>query len=353
MFKIIGGDGREYGPVSAAQIESWIAQNRANGQTQVKAEGTTDWRPLADFPEFAAWLKSREPGAAAPPAASDVFTESAQGFAPATGPAANPVAAARRSVGRDHRLGVLATLSRAWEIVTSRFLLTVGCTTLVTAATFLVGLIPGAGMAVRLLLTQVIVAGLFWLMLRVARDENAEFADAFGGFTRAIKPLALLSLITAVVQIFFVLLAASPILFKLVALGGPQLLQSFAQAVSSNDPEALARIDFSQLVGPALLFPVLVLPLVYLSTAWIFAPLLIVDRGLGCLEALRLSWRVANRQWFRLFFLQLAFVPLVIAGAFCFLVGVLVVLAVFYAAIAAAYETAFAEAGSPDDRPPH
>ncbi|MCZ7636450.1 MAG: DUF4339 domain-containing protein [Verrucomicrobia bacterium] len=39
MFKMIGGDGREYGPVTADQLREWILDHRANGQTMVLAEG--------------------------------------------------------------------------------------------------------------------------------------------------------------------------------------------------------------------------------------------------------------------------------------------------------------------------
>jgi len=53
MFTIIGGDGREYGPVSADKIRGWIAAGRADLSTQAKAEGTVEWKPLSDYPEFA------------------------------------------------------------------------------------------------------------------------------------------------------------------------------------------------------------------------------------------------------------------------------------------------------------
>jgi uncharacterized RDD family membrane protein YckC len=53
MFIIIGGDGKEYGPVTVEQIRSWIAAGRANLDTQAKAFGTDEWRRLTDFAEFA------------------------------------------------------------------------------------------------------------------------------------------------------------------------------------------------------------------------------------------------------------------------------------------------------------
>jgi hypothetical protein len=53
MYKILGGDGKEYGPVTAEALRQWVNEGRASGQTQVCAEGTTEWQPLAALPEFA------------------------------------------------------------------------------------------------------------------------------------------------------------------------------------------------------------------------------------------------------------------------------------------------------------
>src|SRR5476649_1513902 len=52
MFIIIGGDGKEYGPVTVEQIRTWIRSGRANLETKAKALGTEEWRSLADFAEF-------------------------------------------------------------------------------------------------------------------------------------------------------------------------------------------------------------------------------------------------------------------------------------------------------------
>jgi len=66
MYKIIGADGQQYGPVTAEQLRRWIAERRAHGQTLVQAEGSPDWKPLAAFGEFSADLR---PPPAPPPAA--------------------------------------------------------------------------------------------------------------------------------------------------------------------------------------------------------------------------------------------------------------------------------------------
>jgi hypothetical protein len=54
MYKIIGGDGREYGPVSLAQLQQWRDDGRINHQTLIQPAGSTDWKPLSTFPELGA-----------------------------------------------------------------------------------------------------------------------------------------------------------------------------------------------------------------------------------------------------------------------------------------------------------
>jgi hypothetical protein len=53
MYKIIGADGREYGPVTGGQLRQWIAEGRANAQTWILAPGAPEWKPLGALPEFA------------------------------------------------------------------------------------------------------------------------------------------------------------------------------------------------------------------------------------------------------------------------------------------------------------
>jgi uncharacterized RDD family membrane protein YckC len=52
MFTIVGGDGKEYGPVTTEQVRNWISTGRANLDTKAKAAGSDEWRRLGDFAEF-------------------------------------------------------------------------------------------------------------------------------------------------------------------------------------------------------------------------------------------------------------------------------------------------------------
>jgi len=73
MYKIIGDDGKEYGPVSLEELRQWIAQGRVNGQSRVRPEGVADWQPASSFPEIRALLAGPAAApAAAPPLPSPV-----------------------------------------------------------------------------------------------------------------------------------------------------------------------------------------------------------------------------------------------------------------------------------------
>ncbi len=67
MYKLIGADGKEYGPISAEIVRLWISEGRANGLTRVLPENATEWKLLRDLPEFAASLPAAPaPGTPAP-----------------------------------------------------------------------------------------------------------------------------------------------------------------------------------------------------------------------------------------------------------------------------------------------
>jgi hypothetical protein len=52
-YFVMGGDSKEYGPVSADDLRKWIAEGRADAQSRVRVENTSEWLPLAQIPELA------------------------------------------------------------------------------------------------------------------------------------------------------------------------------------------------------------------------------------------------------------------------------------------------------------
>jgi Domain of unknown function (DUF4190)/GYF domain 2 len=70
MYRILGADGREYGPIQAEQLRRWVAEGRANAETRTLAEGSTEWKPLAQFAEFSFLFAAAAPpifGSTTPP----------------------------------------------------------------------------------------------------------------------------------------------------------------------------------------------------------------------------------------------------------------------------------------------
>lgn len=53
LYKVLGGDGQEYGPASAEEVRRWLAEGRLHPQSLVQRLPETNWRPLHNFPEFA------------------------------------------------------------------------------------------------------------------------------------------------------------------------------------------------------------------------------------------------------------------------------------------------------------
>src|SRR5687767_302652 len=53
MYRIIGSDQQEYGPVTAEEVRRWIQEGRLHPRSLARAEGTTEWRPLSTYPELA------------------------------------------------------------------------------------------------------------------------------------------------------------------------------------------------------------------------------------------------------------------------------------------------------------
>lgn len=69
MYKILGADQKEYGPVTLDQLRQWLTEGRANAQTMVQGPNSTEWKPLGAHPELAGMVPTASlPGPAPAPA---------------------------------------------------------------------------------------------------------------------------------------------------------------------------------------------------------------------------------------------------------------------------------------------
>lgn len=279
-YIIRGGDGREYGPVSAAQLREWVRQNRADRESYVRVEGETSGRRLGEVAEFA-----------------DLFPPVAARVRPVRPPTEGAGTGERlawevKSTGRRVRVG--ECFGQSWAMIQRNFLLTVGATVLMVLIHTGIAAVPVVGGLAAVLLAFVLFAGLDLLFLRLLRGEQAELTTAFAGFGAA----------------FVALLLGSLVAHTLTALG----------------------------------FLLCVLPGIYLLVAWwMFAPLLMLERGLGGWEALECSRKVVTANWWACLGLAVLSGLILLGGTLFFLVGLVLAMPWVTGAIVVAYEQLFGD----------
>lgn len=198
MYKIIGDDGRPYGPVTAEQLREYIAQGRANAQTMTQLEGATEWKPLAAFPEFADALAAKAPPASPGP--------------PPMATGANAQGLAADVINRGYIVDIGGCLSRAWQLLQSDFWPIVGVNALIWLLVW-----ASSGTAVGLILIGPLMAGIYWYSLKRIRRQAADLQDAFGGFTIDFINTMLAGIITGLLISLGLALCLVPGIFLWVA----------------------------------------------------------------------------------------------------------------------------------------
>lgn len=66
MYKIVGSDGKQYGPLSTEVLKQWITERRVERRTPVFVDGATEWTFLGLLPEFAGHFAPQTPPPLAP-----------------------------------------------------------------------------------------------------------------------------------------------------------------------------------------------------------------------------------------------------------------------------------------------
>jgi uncharacterized membrane protein len=186
MYTIIGGDGKEYGPVAAAQVRSWIADGRANLQTKAKAQGSEEWRTLADFPELTG-----------------------------PGPAAGLPLGARAG-----KLDIISCYERSWVLLKSDFWPLVGMSLVICALLGAVIWLQNVAAYLQIitpLFVGPLVGGWYYYFLRRIRGEPATLGDLFGGFTRAYGNLVAIGILAPMFTLVGLILLVLPGIYLIVA----------------------------------------------------------------------------------------------------------------------------------------
>jgi hypothetical protein len=199
MYRVLGGDRKEYGPVSLEEVRQWLAEGRLNGQSLVKPEGTADWRPLVTFPEL---TQTTTPPATTPPVI-------------AVGQAQRSDYLASQILSGEPQLDVGRCLARSAALLRDNF----GLLATATALVWLISLsafIPLLGL-LYLIFAGVLNGGLYLVFLKRIRGEPASLGDTFSGFSNNFGQLALAGFVSLLLGELGILFCVLPGIYLMVA----------------------------------------------------------------------------------------------------------------------------------------
>ncbi|MCU0785077.1 MAG: GYF domain-containing protein [Verrucomicrobia bacterium] len=181
-YKIIGGDQKQYGPVTAEELRQWIAEGRLSGESLVLTQDGGTWQHLSTLPEFADALRSQ---VGAPPVVGRTIS-------------------ADQILTREPELRIGECLGAGWKFFASDAAFVFAAVLVVGVLNLVMAFTPFIGGMVHLLFSGVLVGGLYLACLRRMRGEPAAVGDVFAGFKLCFVQLMLAgSLTTILTQIGF------------------------------------------------------------------------------------------------------------------------------------------------------
>lgn len=199
MYRIIGSDGKEYGPITADVLRQWIEQGRINAKTMARREDSGEWIPLSNFPELAGVLASN---LVQPPFAPPV----------PSGGTVDPTALAREILARGYQVDIGDCIGRGWELVKADFWPIVGVNALLWVTMGIANLVY-AGIVVN----GPLLGGLYYFFLKRVRGQKSGVNEAFAGFSLAFLQLFLGQLVLGLLGGLGLLLCLLPGIYLLVA----------------------------------------------------------------------------------------------------------------------------------------
>jgi uncharacterized membrane protein len=322
-YTIIGGDKKEYGPVTADEVRQWIADGRLEGNSLARAANDTEWRALAEFSEFAAAFTTKAETAGAPPSL------------------AGPTDFAEH----DYELDLGGCISRGWGLLKDNLGLLLGSFMiylLIEIALGVLGKIPLIGFMfslVNFFITGPLIGGLYYVYLQAIRRRPAQASDVFAGFRKAFWQLFLGYIVPALLAG----LCLIPFLIVFIIKIAPVLAQ-FPPGNPTQDEimQNLPAIKAAAFISLPVLF-VCMIPMLYLQASWIFTLPLIMDKQMDFWAAMKTSRKMVGKHWWQVFGLIVLVGLLNILGVLACCVGVLFTIPIGFAALMCAYETIFSE----------
>jgi hypothetical protein len=337
-YFIIGGDGKQYGPITTDDLLKWITEGRLNAETRAKEETDTEWRALAAFPEFAEALGTQAP-------ASGVSSTSAD------------------STGwqeRDYELDIGGCISNGWKLfkenmgtlfgafIVVMLLLVVGGSIIGAVSGLLVPKVFLASPVLRQIFKVVaqvgtsliggpLFGGIYYIYIQRMRGRPAAVGDVFIGFKKMFPQLFLGNFVVT----FLIGLCLMP--FSLAYATKVEPITEKLQHASPADIQNVMPQLWPAFFGTLPILIICMIPATYLMVNWQFVGPLIIDKQMEFWPAMKASWKKVHQHWWPVLGFVVVIGLLNIAGVCACCVGVLFTAPISIAATMYAYETIFSE----------
>ena len=366
QYFIIGGNGKEYGPVSKSEVFEWIKEGRANGDTQIKETEAEEWSLIRNLEQFNfSTLPSNNPeDIPALPSASEAAQQNSFNEPDNYSPPSN-------NETRDFNVWSAGCINRGFEVYKNNIgeasllaliLLVISVVVgvifflaqiLALAAGAVIATIPVVGIILNLILWTALPILFFSLfapltpgpllfLIRLIRNEPARMEDIIAGYTRNGIQCVLAFLVQNVVYHIFVFLGG---LLIILATGWPfiKLLIDAAKAGTGSPPTGIPELGITFFAGNIIGLLIIVIPTTYLAISWAYSMVLIVDRKMNFWPAMELSRKTVTKHWFQIFFFLIAIGIISCLGVIVCGVGLFVTIPMAMTMLAASYVHIFDE----------
>ena len=317
-YIIVGGDGKEYGPVSDTEVTQWITSGRANGDTRIKEKGQEEWQRLRDLDLF-----DRAIGSPIPPTLSDSPSSNSSPTAQLT-----EAQLIEELADRPQTFSVKEALALGWRLTRENFGLFILTYLCVMGVSMVAGIIPFGGF----IIGGPITGGMYFIFLRRLRGEPAEISQLFAGFKGDFWPLFLtylfltiaLGLLSLVLLIPIILIIVFGILYITGNGGG-------------NPAEMENLIYLIVLFCGLAMLPLILLTMTLGGMLGLSIPL-VMDRKMDPLDAFKATWKITRQCWKKFLGLSFYLIAINLAGILLCCLGWLIAVPLMIATNAVVYE---------------
>jgi len=329
QYFIIGGNGKEYGPVSESEVFEWIKEGRANGDTRIKETEAEEWSLIRNLEQFnLSTLPSNNPeDIPALPNASEAAQQNSFNEPDNYSPPTN-------NETRDFNIWSAGCINRGFEVYKNNIgeasllvLVLLGVSAIVNIIFYLalipvivgsvaIATIPVVGIILNLILWTVLpilffsffaplAPGPILFLIRLVRNESARMEDVVSGYTRNGIQCVLAFLIQNVIHHIFVFLG---FLLIILSVGWPivKMAIEVAETGSGAPPPVLPEYGIMPYIGMFIGIISIIIPIIYLVIGWAYSMILIVDRKMNFWPAMELSRKTVTKHWFQIFFFLIA-----------------------------------------------